>query len=129
MAAGVVIDQGGNPWKLTYTSNTSVGGGSTLPALLCQYDLIPKRVRWMSPTAAQGDQVIIDDVQGRVCYEEGPATGADFEPVEQRPRLHEKWIGYYNPAVVPGVPANTDVTATPGIAIKRFDSGTLLIYI
>ena len=125
----MIIDTNGNPWKITYTANTSVGGGVTLPALLCQFDLIPKRVRWEGVTTGVNNQVIIDDVQGRICYQEGPAAGADFDPVEQSPKLLEKWIGYYNPAVVPGPPANTDVTASPGIAIKQFDAGTLLIYI
>lgn len=118
----VLVDQGGNPWKFVAT-----GGAETLPITICQYDLIPKRVRWISPAATAGDEVVIQDVQGRICYEEGPAAAAEFDPVEQRPRLHEKWMGYFNPAGsngTPGPPASGNI----GITLVTFPSGTLFIY-
>ena len=88
MANGILVDTGGNPWKIYYGSN-----GASAPVTLCAYDLIPKRVRLVAPSAAQGNYWELKDGQGRIVYYEGPATGADFDPVEQRPRAHEVWSG------------------------------------
>ena len=123
----ILSNQGGNVWTFAAT-----GGSGTLPVLICQYDLVPKRVRWEpDSTTKAGDTVIIDDVQGRVV-QKFVASGTYFEEMEARPREHEKWMGYYNPAVNyanSGYPPNTDITATPGVALKQLDSGTLYIYV
>ena len=119
----ILTNQGGDPWTFSAT-----GGAGTLPVLICQYDLIPKRIRWEPDTTTKaGDTVLINDVQGR-AVQKFVSNGSFFEEIEARPREHEKWIGYFNPVVVPGNPANTDIAATPGIVLKTLDSGVLYIY-
>lgn len=119
----VLVDQSSNVWSFSAT-----GGAETLPITICAYDLIPKRLRWVSPAATAGDQVIIKDAQGNVCYEEGPANGAEFDPVEQRPREHEKWIGYFNPAGSNGTPG-PPASGYSGITLTQLSSGILYIYV
>ena len=74
-----------------------------------------RRWRWVSISAAQGDQVICKDVPGvggagtaRTVYDSGAATGADFGPDEQRPAAMELFVG---------------------LQVTQFDSGILYIYI
>jgi hypothetical protein len=119
----IAVDQGGNPWKFSAT-----GGALAVPVLVCQYDFIPKRLRWEPDTTTKaGDTVLVNDVQGRTIMK-FVAQGAYFEEIDTNPRLLEKWIGYYNPAVVPGPPANTDLPSTPGITLKQLDSGIWYLY-
>ena len=117
MAAGVDADFGGTPWIFSFNGTTAShtlpyvvvgpqGTGANLP-----YPIIPKRIRWVSPTAAAGDRVILKDVPAnggtaRVIHESQAATGADFLD-EARPRAHEAFVG---------------------LQITRMDSGTLYIY-
>lgn len=112
--ANIAVDtSGAGVWIITTTSGTQ-----TLPYTLCTYDLIPKRMRWISPTALAGDQVIIQDAAGIEVYRE-IAGAANADPYEQRPRLLEKWIGY---------PAKANGSSNTGVTITQFDSGTLEIH-
>ena len=114
----------GNPWVIAYTSDIS-GGGVALPAVVVgpqnnsnqqAFPIMVRRWRWVSNSAAQGDQVIIQDVPGtygsagspRTVYDSGAATGADFSPDEQRPAAMELFVG---------------------MQVTQFDSGILYIYI
>lgn len=107
--------------NITFTNGRGIwviaaGGASTLPFLLCNYDLIPKRLRWLpSATTAAGDRVIIQDSDAVEIYSE-VAGGPTDDPHEQRPRAHEQWIG----TAVSG--------KNNGITITQFDSGTLEIH-
>ena len=82
------------------------------------YPWLPKRIRWVSPTASAGDKVIIKDYPGinpssptptaqrTVC--EFVASGADQDGVdESRPRSHESYVG---------------------MDITQMDSGVLFVY-
>lgn len=113
----IKVDQGGDPWLFNAT-----GGSGTLPIqITTQMDLIPKRIRWEpDSTTVAGHAVVITDQQGRQVFKE-VAVGAYFEPVEHRPRTHEKWMGYYNAISTPN-PTNV------GIQLTQLDSGQLMIY-
>jgi len=108
--ANITFTNGRGIWTIT------AGGASTLPYLLCNYDLIPKRLRYIpSTTSAAGDRVVIQDSEGVEIYSE-IAGGPSADPVEQRPRAHEQWMG-------------TAVSGhNSGITITQFDSGTLEIH-
>lgn len=107
MAAGVDFDQGGDPWIITFNGSTAT---KTLPALLCNYDLILRRAVWRSPGAAADDAVIIEDGQGRTVFHE-IASGADFDPTQQTMK-HERWMA-----------------TGSGIRVKTFGSGILYLYL
>ena len=119
----VLVNQGGNPWTFAAT-----GGAGVLPITIARYDFIPRIVRFEpDATSVAGLVAVIQDVQGREVYREVLA-GAYFEPLEQKPSAKQKWIGYYNPAVVPGPPANTANSTDPGISLTVLTSGILYIY-
>ena len=121
MAAGVDADFGGNPWVITFNGSTAA---HTLPYSMIPgqnnsngqaYPWSPKRIRWVSKTAAQGDQVIIKDLPGAPAGTTNQrvvvhfvASGADQDGVDEaRPRAHELYVG---------------------AQITTFDSGILYIY-
>lgn len=115
----------------SFTSATNVwaisisGGSLSLPILLCNYDLIPHRVRWESPSGIIGDQAIIQDVQGNIVYQE-IINESPFSFVEQRPTLNEKWMGYQAIGYqIPNAPAGPN----SGITVTKLDSGVILIYL
>jgi|ERR1039458_2854198 hypothetical protein len=119
----VLVNQGGNPWTFA-----AIGGSGVLPITIARYDFIPNIIRFEpDATSVAGLCAVIQDVQGREVYREVLA-GAYFEAVEQSPRGKQKWIGYYNPAVVPGPPANTANSTDPGISLTVLTSGILYLY-
>ncbi len=119
MAAGVDVNLAGNPWVFTFNGSTAA---HTLPYVVIgaqktgnmAYAWMPKRVRWVSKTAAAGDQVIIKDYAGvnppqnQRTVVHFVASGADQDGVDEaRPRGHELY---------------------QGMDIVTFDSGILYIY-
>lgn len=115
--ATFLVNQKTNVWSIA-----STGGAAALPILLCNYDLIPHRIRWEDTAATAGNQAIIQDAQGNVVYWEIETEAAsEYSFVEQRPSNVEKWIGYQSPQAPAG--------PNGGITITRLDSGVLLIYL
>jgi hypothetical protein len=123
MAAGVDADLAGSPWIFVFNGSTAT---HTLPYTVIgpqngtnmAYPWLPKRIRWVSKTAAAGDEVIIKDYPGINPTSPSPtnqrevvhfvASGADQDGVdESRPRGHESYVG---------------------MQITTFSSGTLYIY-
>lgn len=120
MANAILVDQTTNVWSFQFVGS---GGTADLPIVICHEDLIPKRVRWEPATdgsSVAGLVATIQDCRGKVVYQE-IAAGAFIEPIEQRPREHEKWIGYFNPQLT--APTNQ------GITLTVLASGTIYIYI
>lgn len=120
MAAGVDADFGGNPIVITYNG---VNAAHTLPYSMfpaqgngIALPWMPKRIRWVSKTAAAGDEVIIKDLPGNPAGTTNQreivhfvASGADQDGVDEaRPRGHELYIG---------------------AQITTFSSGTLYIFL
>lgn len=107
MAVGVDIDTSGSPWVITYNGSTAA---HTLPYVVIgaqngttmAYPWMPKRIRWVSATAAAGDQVIIKDYPGLAVSGATPtaqrtvvhfiATGAQFVD-ETKPHDFESYVG------------------------------------
>lgn len=123
MAAGVDSDLLGNPWVITFNGSTAA---HTLPYLVIgpqktgnmAYPWMPKRIRWVSVTAAAADQVIIKDYPGINPTSPTPtnqrtvfqfvASGADQDGVDEaRPYDKETYVG---------------------MDITEMDSGILYIY-
>ena len=120
MAAGVDSDFHGNPWVISYNGSTAT---HTLPYIVIgaqktggmAYPWLPKRIRWVSVTAAAADQVIVKDYPGipagttdqRTVFQ-FVASGADQDGVDEaRPYDKEQYVG---------------------MEITQFDSGILYIY-
>jgi hypothetical protein len=75
------------------------------PGLLYATDVAVLDVRWVSPSAAKGDQVVIEGADGRILWE----TVADGDVYKERDYIGQIGVGGYR------VPA--------------LDSGTLYIHI
>lgn len=117
--ANVLINTAGNPWLITTT-----GGVTALPATVLGVQntgnialpFLPKRIVWVSKSAAQDDGVVLKDLPGiggtgtQRVIAEFFATGADYTPPQEWKRSEKD-------------------AAFVGLQITQFDSGDLYIYV
>lgn len=113
MANGIDITTTSNPWKIAF----HLGAGTALPATIVgkqntgnvAFPVIAQRIVWISESAAAGDEVIGQDINGNDIFR-FVASGADFEPPQEWKRATKE--GYVQ-----------------GLVITQMDSGELYIYI
>lgn len=93
--ANILVDTGGNPWKITTTA-----GVSALPYTLIPnqktgnmpYALMPLRIRWVNKAGQADDTIIITDWKGKEVLKL-VGTGADYQYDVTRPKGYEAYIG------------------------------------